>query len=222
MKQIKKQNDAGLEFISKKPEKKNGNDIFIVRCKYCGKVFSIWATTYYQNKNTCECLSIDKRLYNIYYNMRTRCYNDKSIGYNNYMGRGINICDEWLNNYMSFQNWAITHGYKDGLSIDRIDNEKNYSPDNCRWVDNYDQANNKSNNIMFVVRQYKTSLRHLCECFNIGYKSSCDWFYKHNRNKNMFIDYLKRRTKFSDIEDFDYNRDHERELLPLSFVGETI
>ena len=83
------------------------------------------------------------RLYKIWENMKQRCYNPKSSRYKDWGGRGIKICDEWLENFMNFYNWAIDNGYADNLSIDRIDNDKNYEPSNCRWATVKEQANNK-------------------------------------------------------------------------------
>lgn len=84
------------------------------------------------------------RLYGIWVNMKTRCYNSKSPKYKRYGGRGIKICDEWLDNFMNFYNWSMDHGYKDDLSIDRINNDGNYEPSNCRWTTAKEQASNKS------------------------------------------------------------------------------
>lgn len=86
------------------------------------------------------------RLYSIYSNMKTRCYNKNSVDYKNYGERGITICKEWLSSFMSFYNWSINNGYKQGLLLDRKDNELGYSPENCRWVDSIEQNNNKRNN----------------------------------------------------------------------------
>lgn len=82
-------------------------------------------------------------LYNIWIEMRVRCRNKK---YERYAGRGISVCEEWDKDFMNFYNWAMANGYKKGLSIDRIDNDGNYCPENCRWVTNKVQQNNKSNN----------------------------------------------------------------------------
>lgn len=90
------------------------------------------------------------KLCRIYIAMKQRCYNKNVSQYKNYGGRGIVVCNEWLNDFMSFYNWSMNNDYKEGLSIDRIDNNKGYSPDNCRWVDRKVQANNTRRNILLT------------------------------------------------------------------------
>ncbi len=85
------------------------------------------------------------KIYSVWQSMRQRCYNLNSSIYSYYGGRGIVVCDEWKD-FKAFYGWAILHGYKEGLSLDRIDVNGNYCPDNCRWVTMEVQGNNRRNN----------------------------------------------------------------------------
>ena len=85
------------------------------------------------------------RLYNIWINMKQRCYNNRNPKYPIYGKRGISICSQWLKNFITFYNWAILNGYKDTLTIDRINVNGNYEPNNCRWITNQEQQRNKRN-----------------------------------------------------------------------------
>lgn len=96
-----------------------------------------------------------ERLYGVWLNMRERCYNPNSNRYKNYGDRGITICKEWKDDYVNFRNWCLNNGYaenirdsgRNNLTIDRIDNDGNYSPDNCRWVTNKENCLNKQNSL---------------------------------------------------------------------------
>lgn len=89
------------------------------------------------------------KLNRVWVAMRQRCNNPKANEYKNYGGRGIKVCKEWddvQNGYDCFYEWAITNGYEEGLTIDRIDNNKGYSPDNCQWITHKEQQSNRSDN----------------------------------------------------------------------------
>lgn len=85
------------------------------------------------------------KLYNVWDSMIRRCKNENNQRYRCYGGRGISVCDEW-GNFENFYDWATHHGYEDGLTLDRKNNDGDYCPENCRWIDNLTQQNNKSNN----------------------------------------------------------------------------
>ena len=88
------------------------------------------------------------KLYAVWSCMKQRCYNPKNKRWNRYGGRGIKICEEWKNSFESFREWALSHGYSEGLTIDRINNDGNYEPDNCRWATYKEQNNNYSGNVI--------------------------------------------------------------------------
>lgn len=104
----------------------------------------------------------DKRLRKIWESMHERCEYEKHVQYHNYGGRGISVCDEW-DEYIPFAKWAFSNGYSDGFSIDRIDTNGNYEPDNCRWSTMKEQANNKRTNRIIIYQEQEYTLTELAE-----------------------------------------------------------
>ncbi len=104
-------------------------------------------------KNRTKYKPEELRIRNIWNLMKYRCENPEAPAYDNYGGRGIKICEEWSDNevgYENFKAWAFKNGYDEALTIDRLNNDEDYSPHNCRWTDTINQNNNKRNNVRFA------------------------------------------------------------------------
>jgi len=104
-------------------------------------------------------------LWKIWRSMRNRCLNEKSEHWARYGGRGIKICEEWVD-FINFYNWAINK-WRQGLQIDRINNDGNYEPENCRFVTNKENANNKSNTIYVLINGERLSTHEASEKYKI-------------------------------------------------------
>lgn len=140
--------------------KRNGNDrdktaLWICEC-VCGNFVTVRSASLRSGKTrSCGCLAREQstthsmsktRIYNTWAKMKSRCNNPNTRSYKDYGGRGILVCKEWNDNFASFYQWAITHGYDETLTIDRIDVNANYTPDNCRWISKSAQATNRRSN----------------------------------------------------------------------------
>ena len=148
-----------LGYLYPKEDSKQKRRFGLYKCGFCGTEFKANTYTVVQGLiKSCGCYSIKKvkerftkhglgttRLYRIWTSIKDRTLNPKHKYYNDYGGRGITICDEWKNDFMSFYNWAMSNGYEEnkGLSIDRIDNGGNYCPENCRWATQTIQSRNQ-------------------------------------------------------------------------------
>lgn len=152
----------------------------------CGKICKVKFHTLRRGRvRSCGCLKTEMTikkftkhglsnrhpLYGVWKGMKERCLNPNHFAYKDYGGRGIVVCDHWLHDFGNFYTWCISNGWRKGLSIDRIDNNKGYSPDNCRFVDIFTQARNKRKNIPITYKG-KTwhSAAQFCSDMNIPYR----------------------------------------------------
>ena len=121
-----------------------------------------------KNKGNVKHGKYGTRLYRIWSAIKRRCNNPNTINYKDYGGRGITMCNEWLNNFLSFHEWALNNGYKDNLTIERLNVNESYSPLNCKWVTYKRQNNNKRNSFKIIIAQKKgVALKLAAESFKI-------------------------------------------------------
>lgn len=109
---------------------------------------------------------VRSKLYNKWHSMKNRCNNIKSKDYKNYGGRGIRVCEEWLN-YSKFREWSLSEGYIEGLTIERINNDKDYEPNNCKWITMKEQQRNKRNNRLITHNNKTLTMVEWGEIYNI-------------------------------------------------------
>ncbi len=139
---------------------------------------------------SCGCLHLEKmkdvktthgksssRLYHIWQNMRARCNRPSSQFYSCYGGRGITVCEEWRNSFETFYEWAMANGYSDDLTIDRINNDGNYEPSNCRWATQERQNRNTRKNVFLSVNGITKTISEWAKETGVSY-STISWRYK--------------------------------------------
>lgn len=143
--------------------------------------------------------STKTQLYFVWQNMKKRCLCKETVGYKNYGGRGITVCKEWVNDFSNFKKWALSNGYKEEkkngrniLTLDRIDVDKGYSPENCRWITNEEQANNKKSNVIIEINGEKRHLREIAKELNMEFYT----LYKRLRYSKMPIEKVVAKTDF--------------------------
>jgi hypothetical protein len=182
---VKPKNEVGNVYgrltVIKEIGRRRGAVLFICHCE-CGNDCEVTGCDLRSGRvHSCGCYKSefvtegnithglrDHRLYSIYHNMITRCYNPNATHYKDYGGRGIKICNEWLNDFMKFYNWSINNGYSDELTIDRINVNGDYYPNNCRWATVKEQNVNKRNNKYININGEIKLIKDWCDIFYIN------------------------------------------------------
>lgn len=172
----------GVYTITGAPTKRDryGKKMYPVKCEHCGWIHEMRLVDITPDKK-CSHIGIDgsykrfqpkvwsnKRIGAIFRKMKQRCYTPSDKDYFWYGARGIHICREWLDNPSTFEVWALANGYSDNLTIDRIDRNKDYCPENCRWVSLEDNARYKSTTRMIEVEGTVMSGREWALALGLG------------------------------------------------------
>ena len=150
---------GNLTVIERLPNEKGGVVRWKCRCS-CGKYTTVRSSNLKSGLvKSCGCLkhiapnkthgASKTRLYRIYASIKDRCYNPHAVAFHRYGGRGITMCEEW-HKFENFRRWALENGYRDGLTIERKNVDRNYEPDNCEWITLSQQAMNRSSNLKFT------------------------------------------------------------------------
>lgn len=176
-----------------------GKAIWLCKCD-CGNYKEIDGSSLRRgNTKSCGCLVIEnhprkyfkeiphkKKLYKIYNGIKQRCYNKNCPNYKNYGARGIKMCDEWLNDFKKFYNWAIENNFEENLTIDRINVNGNYKPSNCRWLTIEEQQQNRTNTVYVIINNKKQSLNKLCKENGVSYNLAYQRLRKGKSIENLF------------------------------------
>lgn len=132
------------------------------------------------------------RIHSIWKGMKKRCTYQKYIQFGNYGGRGITVCDEWADDFMSFYNWSMENGYSDNVTLDRIDANGNYEPSNCRWATMTEQARNKrtfnntgKSGVYEINNRYISTIKHNKKSIWIGTYNTLEEAIQARNNKEI-------------------------------------
>lgn len=161
-----------LAVLEKLSERRNKSVVWRCQCD-CGNVVDVTTGELRSGRHlSCGCYQRERasqaatihgesrtRLYRIWCAMIKRCENENAEGYENYGGRGISVCEEWRRDYISFRDWAMSHGYSTELTLDRCDVNENYCPENCKWATRFEQMNNTRRTRFFEYNGETHSLR---------------------------------------------------------------
>lgn len=203
-----------LKLAFKKQRNKKGVRCYwLCKCE-CGNTVNVLTDALKSgHTKSCGCLGKEKRLeanithnfsnnrlYNIWSGMKSRCFNKNNKQYKNYGGRGISICNEWENSFIEFYNWAVNNGYKENLTIDRIDVNGNYCPENCRWATSKEQARNTRKNHTITYNGETHCIAEWAEILDIKYSTLTERVRKNWSIEDKFQKPVKWIRNKEDIE----------------------
>lgn len=172
---------GNLTVIKEDGRSKYGDVMWLCQCD-CGNTTRVKSVDLiHNNTHSCGCFKLARisetntihgkcntKLYHIWHGIKNRCYNPNHDNYIRYGARSIQMCDEWVNNFQAFYDWAITHGFEENLTIDRINNYKGYSPDNCRWITPKEQQHNRRDTVFLTYKGETKSLPEWAEIMHIN------------------------------------------------------
>ena len=198
-KQIQPGTRFGRLVVTGSIEPANRRSRSVCRCD-CGNIVIRYNTNLKSGLLSCGCLLSDAhkkhgltkhgshpRLFRIWCGMKTRCYNKNSNIFKYYGGRGISICKDWISDFKSFNDWALSSGYSDDKSIDRINPDGNYEPSNCRWVGHKEQCLNRRSNIHIEIDGVKKLVPEWCEKFGTPEKLARSRIKEGKKGIDIFI-----------------------------------
>lgn len=222
----------GRALVISRSGSRNGRVYWFCACD-CGKKFETITASLTGGKTTsCGCYRHERerdanikhgktnsRIYRIYNLMKNRCYNHNVPRYKNYGARGIRVCDDWLgeDGFIAFNNWAILNGYNDDLTIERIDVNGNYCPENCKWIRKEEQAKNKTSNVIIEIDDKKQILSEWCKEFNIEYGLAHERMY----NGWNAIDALTKPKQRTRLYKYNGNEFTMKQLSEISGLSPT-
>ena len=197
--------DCGNEIICRLPNLKSGTT------KSCGCYRKFVSS----NRRDCHHLQ-NTRIYRIWCGMKRRCYNKHNEHFDRYGGRGIIVCDEWKTDFMNFYDWAMSNGYDDKLSIDRINNEGNYEPSNCRWANQKQQIVNSTAAIKCSLGGNIVSLSDIADILGVSFKRIRRIVYMLNNGYDMseLLSLSKKDDSFMFAEETDHKKKQIVNLMP--------
>lgn len=218
---------------------KDGHRLYVGKCSICGKIVLQRENEFRTRNKKCQHrfqrINIEnRRLRNIFKGMKQRCYNESDQDFKTYGGKGIEICDEWLDNPSLFEMWSLENGYSDELTIDRINSRLGYCPNNCRWITNEENARYKSTSHLIEVNGETRTGREWALICGLGVNTINEYLRSHdvddvkefiantidnglpfrNGNNDSYINAYFRAMRTDIVEEITYtNAIHSEEYL---------